>query len=108
MEKASLELERLQQEMQADIDRALVHPSARSCGGGNNVRRLAWLELFELEDGLRAHLDAAAHAMGLADDNKRVEALESLLALGEEDASPALELAPLQLFEDISCCPPSQ
>jgi hypothetical protein len=82
MEKAARKLERLQQEteMQADIDRALVRPSAPRlcCGGTNQVRRLAWLESFEPEGGLRAQVDVAARAMGLADDNKRAEvALET-------------------------------
>jgi hypothetical protein len=95
MEKARV-LERLQQEMQADIDSALVRPSTRRCGG--NVCRLAWLELYEQEGWLLAQVDAASHAMGLAYD-KRAEALEALLS-GEYWQQQLL--APLPIFEDIT------
>ncbi len=106
MGKAARELERLQREMQAGIDRALVRPSASGCG---KVLRLAWLESFEPEGGLRAQVDAAARAtrMGfLADDNsnRRAEALEALLSGEDAQQQPTLWalLAPHPRFQDMA------
>ncbi len=90
-------LERLQEEMQEKTDGALVRPSARNARNSSIHHRLAWLESFEPEGGLRAQVDAAARAMGSAD--KRAVALEALLASGEDGQQL---WAPLPLFEDIA------
>ncbi len=47
MEKAARALGRIQDEMQARIDRALLRPSA--CNSRNSIHRLGWLESFEQE-----------------------------------------------------------
>jgi hypothetical protein len=90
-------LRHIQDEMQGQIDSALLRPSA--CNARNSIHRLGWLESFELEGRLRAQVDAAARVLGFAD--KRAEALEALLAsLGEEGSSSLLEKLPM--FEDIA------
>jgi hypothetical protein len=94
MEKAARALGRIQDEMRARIDRALRRPAARNAR--NSIHRLGWLESFEPEGGLRAQVDAAARAMGLED--RRAEALETLLASGEGGQL----WEPLPLFEDIA------
>jgi hypothetical protein len=75
MEKAARALERIQAEMQGQIDHVLLRPSSSSSSSKANTddhwRRLAWLESFEQEGGLRAQVEVAARAMGLEGDGRR-------------------------------------
>jgi hypothetical protein len=62
MGDAARALVRIQDEMQARIDCALLRQSSSKT---NDDCRVAWLESFKLEDGLHAKLEAAERAMDL-------------------------------------------
>ncbi len=72
MGKAARALVRIQDEMQEEIDRALLRPPASS-KAEKDGRRLAWMESFEPEGGVRAQVEAVARDLAWEGETKQME-----------------------------------
>jgi hypothetical protein len=102
MGKAARALVRIQDEMQEEIDRALMRPPAAS-KAEREGRHLAWLESFEPEGGVRTQVEAVAR--GLACEKSETtrpmqRALKALLLLSPTGCA---KMPWQQLWEWCSC-----
>jgi hypothetical protein len=101
MGKAACAMVRIQDEMQEEIDRALLRPPAAS-KAERDARRLACLESFEPEGGVRAQVEVVAREWACESETRPVQrALEALLLLLPSPTGGAVKMPWQQLWEQV-------
>jgi hypothetical protein len=105
MGKAARALVRIQDEMQEEIDRALLCPPAESKAEREGLR-LVWLESFEPEGGVRTQVEAVVRILACESETRPMQrSLEVLLLPSPTSGAkmPWQQLwEPVQLFAEIA------